>query len=492
MRAKLWIICFAPLVLTGCLSGARGPAVSASADAAVVLSGESRLAKALAHFAQGRLLEEDEGRDSHNALKHYTLAALASPENHEIASRIAVIAIHRRDPDTAIKALERSWRTDPASYDRTVDLAAIYQAVGRFEDALIFYAKALERDTTSAAVYIASASILFHQDRDEHALALLETGYRDADKPHLLGIYLYEQAKRFLVRDALDRSLLCFELLSEWDEAAKPRIYAVLADLYLAAKRTSDALHILRKATQLPDPDPNVFVTLASWLARNDPEEALTLLHDARHRFGENPEILFALGSIYSDTQRYEEAIPLFEAARRQIEEDTPHDDELRLSEAFYIYQGAAYERSGRIAESEAVFEQCLRHYPDSHIVMNYLAYMWAEADTHLDQALKYSIHSLTFEPENGAYLDTLGWIYFKMGLHEIALETLERARALLGHDHEILLHIGDVHEALGNLDGAVSFWEKSVEANPGETNRAVEQLRQHGRSPAPTPGQEE
>ncbi len=488
MRVWLYILCGLPLILSGCLTGANKAAASGSPGGAVSLSepDDAELATALAHFAQGRLLENELGPDSELALEAYRQALAADRGNHDLASRIAVCALYRKDPQTAVAAMESSYHADPSDYRRTVDLASVYQSAERFDDAIAFYRKALEIDATATAVTIALSGVLFHMAKDDEALAALQHGHREAEHPQLVGVYLYDQARLFVSMDDFKRAISCLEVLKAWDEVRKPEVHLILAELYSAEDRNEEAAAVLRAALAMPDPPPEVFTALALVIREDRMEEAVALLDKARTRFAQSPNTLFTIGVIHAEMGRPEKAIELFSSARETSEKMAGTHTPPVLAEAYFLVLGAAYEQLDRSAEAEAVFAEGLALYPDSHRVLNYLAYMWAEENRHLEQALQYSVRSLTLDPDNGAYTDTLGWIQFRLKQHELALETVTRARLLAGDDAEILLHLGDILAALGKMDEAVAAWKQSAEADPSSSNRAVEQLNRHGSPPPP------
>ncbi len=489
MRAWLSMVCL-PLLLTGCMAGANGRTAAPGDPGAVVLvpaPSQGALSKALASYAHGLLLEHEEGPDSQAALAAYQQAFQADPGNHDLASRVAVVALKRHAPQTAIDALKASYAVHPQDYRRTVDLAAVYQATAHAEDAVVFYRRALSIDDTPTAVYIALPGILFQNDRDAEALAVVEEGHRKADEPHLIGVYLYDQARRFVAHGSFDRAIPCLELLRTWDEVRKPDIHLLMAELYLAADRGNEAIRILQEAVSLPEPPPDVFTALAlAALNLGHAELAGTVLAEACERFPESPDALFMIGAVFAEMGRHAQTVDLLLRVMRMTEQTALQREEPppALSEAFYLHLGASYERLGRHADAEAIFRQCLAIYPDSHRVMNYLAYMWAEENRELETALKYSVRSLVLAPNNGAYTDTLGWIYYRMAQYELALETLNKARLLAGDDPEILLHLGDTMAALGDLESAATFWRQSIEGDPSDANRAAEQLRLHGSAP--------
>jgi len=109
--------------------------------------------------------------------------------------------------------------------------------------------------------------------------------------------------------------------------------------------------------------------------------------------------------------------------------------------------RAAALERLDRFEESEALFQQLVEGEPNDANAANYLGYMWAERDVHLDKALELIAHAVALDPENSAYLDSLGWVHFRLGDLAEAERWLRRAVELGGNlgDGTIYCHLGEV-----------------------------------------------
>lgn len=108
---------------------------------------------------------------------------------------------------------------------------------------------------------------------------------------------------------------------------------------------------------------------------------------------------------------------------------------------------------------------------------------MWAVRGVNLDRALDYVQRALAIEPNDGAYVDTLGWVQFKRGDYEAALTALTRASDLIPADPTINEHVGDALQALGQKREALRYWTKSLQSKPdNEPLRA--KLKENGVDP--------
>jgi tetratricopeptide (TPR) repeat protein len=93
-----------------------------------------------------------------------------------------------------------------------------------------------------------------------------------------------------------------------------------------------------------------------------------------------------------------------------------------------------------------------------------------ADRGTHLEEALGYIKKAVELDPQNGAYLDSLGWAYFKLGNYELAEENLRKASERIGNDATVQDHLGDVYQKMGRLKQAAAHWQRALE----EWNKTV------------------
>ena len=103
-------------------------------------------------------------------------------------------------------------------------------------------------------------------------------------------------------------------------------------------------------------------------------------------------------------------------------------------------------------------------------MTLNYLGYMLADRGTKLEEALGMIKKALELDPSNGAYLDSIGWAYFRLGKYEMAEESLVKASQRMGSDPTVQDHLGDLYQKTGRLKLAITHWERAL----NEWNRTV------------------
>lgn len=160
----------------------------------------------------------------------------------------------------------------------------------------------------------------------------------------------------------------------------------------------------------------------------------------------------------------YKDSIPILESAVAKQPD----------SAIAYFMLGAAFERAGRRDRAVAALRKALEIEPDFHAALNYLGYTLAETGENLDEALSLAQRAVALDPDNGSYVDSLGWAYYQLGRHEQARGYLERATRLEPADATLQEHLGDVYVALGQNDRAREAYRRALEL--GEEN--AEQVR--------------
>jgi predicted Zn-dependent protease len=137
---------------------------------------------------------------------------------------------------------------------------------------------------------------------------------------------------------------------------------------------------------------------------------------------------------------------------------------------------GSLLERAEDRKASEAVFLKILEQKPDHAPSLNYLGYMWAETGQNLERAEQMLTRAVGQEPNNGAYVDSLGWVYFRLGKLELAEKYLTDATRLLPHDATVHEHLGDVLAKRGDMQRALKSYRTAIDLDP--ESKDVEKLR--------------
>jgi len=181
----------------------------------------------------------------------------------------------------------------------------------------------------------------------------------------------------------------------------------------------------------------------------------------------EDPQTLLAVAQAYQRLEQYGDSVPLLTKVL------AGHPD---LPAAGFML-GAAYERSGKHDLAVTTFKKVLKADPDFHAALNYLGYMWAEKGENLPEALAMIRRAVALDPDNGAYVDSLGWTHYRLGQYDRARDYLERATRLVPEDATVHEHLGDVYIALGQRDKAREMYRRALTLDDRNAHNA-DQIR--------------
>ena len=258
----------------------------------------------------------------------------------------------------------------------------------------------------------------------------------------------------------------------------------------------------LKELEKAKDKDPksaHIRLKMASVLIRlNRLKEAETILKEAKIIDPDNLDIPLALILVYSYGEKNEELEAEYEEFLKKAHEKKPED--IGISEylaQFYFYKkrpqeaikayekiletnpdyveaffwlGFLYDESGQHEKALQAWERGRDSDPFFAPILNCLGYAYAQAGINLDEALEMIKKALEKEPKNGAYLDSLGWVYFKKGELEKAKKYISEALELV-KDPDIYEHLGDIYVELGDEGAGVDYYKQGLSQFPDSEN---------------------
>ena len=233
-----------------------------------------------------------------------------------------------------------------------------------------------------------------------------------------------------------------------------------LIQAYLLARKYEKAADLARAARQRRPTELRLAQLEARALSkagRND--RAVVVMRDAVAEHADDVQAHLTLAEVLQDAARAEEADQVLDQAAERFPSEI----------GVPFQRGALLEQRKDYPRAELAFRQALARDPLHAPSLNYLGYMLAERGDRLDEAVSLVERALAIDPDNGSYLDSLGWAYFKQGKTAEARKHLERAADLSKSNSVIQDHLGDVLLALNDGNGAIAAWERAL-AGDGES----------------------
>ncbi|MBV8916465.1 MAG: tetratricopeptide repeat protein, partial [Acetobacteraceae bacterium] len=279
-------------------------------------------------------------------------------------------------------------------------------------------------------------------------------------------------AAQLMVRFALD-------LRSDFTAA---RI--LLADIEDGQKRPAAALATLAEISVSDPLAPVVSLRRAALLDETgQSEDATALLDELAREYPDRPEPLAQQGDMLRRKNRFAASVQAYTGAIQRLGVPT------RANWPLFYERGIALERAGRWPEAEADLLTALQLTPDQPNVLNYLAYSWTERGENLDRARAMLEKALAQRPNDGAIVDSVGWLLLRQGDVDGGLKQLERAVELQPEDAVINGHLGDALQAAGRLREAEFQWRRALTMKPEEEDarRITAKLQSLSSAAAPT-----
>ncbi len=203
-----------------------------------------------------------------------------------------------------------------------------------------------------------------------------------------------------------------------------------------------------------------------------DKAGALALARATLQSHPDDPQALVVLADLLRDDDRYEEAVKVLDRLIAKVGGDSA------AAWRLYYLRGASLERAGRWDAAQMDLQRALQLKPDDPEVLNYLGFAWADRGEHLHQALGLLEKATVLDPQDGAVIDSLGWVHYRLGDYRNAVRELELAVSLDPADPEVNDHLGDAYWRSGRRLEARYQWSRVLTLGPDAGRRASAQSK--------------
>jgi tetratricopeptide (TPR) repeat protein len=373
------------------------------------------------------------------ALEQYKVIADANPEDWQTYLRISDIYRKSGKFDLALENLKKAQSMAPDSLEAPYNIAAVYQVQGRYDEAIQVMQDLLKKSEKTDGSYTQA-----EKNNRSVFLERLGTIFRDNNNdPQAIETFR--------------------KMLALGDENAE-RGYQQIIDTYREAKQWQQATDSAKEAVQKLPNNRALKMVYASQLAdMGQPDAGLDQVKSLLKGTPEDRDVYITLSQMYSRLKRWPEA----EQALDKAEPLSTKDEDKQY---IYFLRGSTYERQKKYEPAEEMFRKVLAGDPQNATALNYLGYMLADRGIKLEEALGFIKKAVDLDPTNGAYLDSLGWAYFRLGKFESAEDSLIKASQRIGTDPTVQDHLGDLYQKTGRLKLAAAHWERAI----SEWNKTV------------------
>jgi tetratricopeptide (TPR) repeat protein len=411
-----------------------------------------------------------QSRDFDKAMAMYEKALAQDADNREIRRAYAEALMGGGRTAAARTELQKILQADPDDGVTYLRLAQLDRQEGRFEQARQELERARNLMPDSPEVPYQQVVLEDLLGNEEKAIQILQGLIKRAERPE--GQYTVGEASNRAV--FLERLGLLYRSQEKFAEALEAFKQVAALGKEHAARSASLTVETLRLSRQpekalaeaeagvekFPEDRPLRLLRASLVGERGRVEEAIQQLRVLLNHTPADREVYLAVAQVCSQAKRFPEA----EAAARQALALSVKPDDQEYPQ---FVLGSIYERQKKYELAEEQFKKVLAVNPLNTAAANYLGYMLADRGVRLEESVKYIQKALELEPNNGAYLDSLGWAYFKMQRLDLAQSHLEKAARLISSDPTVQEHLGHLYLQVGKKRQAQEAWERALKEWP-------------------------
>ena len=403
-------------------------------------------------------------RDYASAAEVFKRALALKSDNLQIKRALAQNLLYAERYDEALKQFEELAEADPKDAQAQLRIAEIYRRRKVFDKAAAALAKAKEIDGDSLEVRYDEVNLLDAEGKSAEAIAKLramldETTKRNYNNTEKSSRIMLIERLAELYRDTRQypKAVETVRQIAEIEPTAAPRISANVIETYRIAKDLNAAKAEADAAIKKYPQDELVKTVRASLLAdMGQVDEAAAQI---RTMLGGDKDraTYIQLAQIYEKGKNFSEMEKALEAAEKLSESKSD-------KETIYFNRGAMYEKQKKYAAAEAEFRKVIESNPQSAGALNYLGYMLADRGVRLEEAAELIRKAVDLDPQNGAYLDSLGWVNFRLNKLDEAERNLRESIERTAGDPTVYDHLGDVYLKQGKVKDAIAQWQLSLQ----------------------------
>ena len=378
------------------------------------------------------------------------------PLNLEMQRQQAFFYLRGGDARSAADRYRALVAADPKDMRSQFGLAEALNDLEQYPEAEKFYAALLKAQPEEAELLGGYGISLIGQKKWDEATAVFNRILGLGDAPdHLAALARTQLAHIDLRKENYGAAVETAKSAFIFRDKPNSQAINIALEAMKKQNKAADALALLEPLVAKFPEDPFVNARYVEWLVRAGKKDDAKTHAAAQAKVGPRNAITVAEAYLQANENALAvESIKAAAAAR-------PDDVDLQFQ------LGSVLERANDRKGAEKAFLAVLEKNPDHAQTLNYLGYMWAEGNVNLDKAHEMLTRAVGQEPNNGAYVDSLGWVYFRLGNLDLAEKYLSDAVKLVPRDATVHEHLGDVLAARGDRDRALQSYRTALDLDP-------------------------
>jgi len=385
-----------------------------------------------------------------------------NPSSLELRKMLIEVYIKSDNNDKAFDQIKEAMISYPDDLDLINYKAELYLKSDKYKDAAELFYKLAESDKVPNQKKIEIGQRFFglaqkdstNLDYAYNILSRIKIDSVDWEVPAYIGEILIQKKKDSLAIEYFKNAAK----LADWN----PQLWVRLGGLLFDSGHYVQVVDLMKDVAEKFPNDYAINLIYGLSLSQdNNPEAASKYLYNAVKI---NPNDLMALsayGFTLNQLKKDEEAITYLKKALILAPEDMQSLSVLAM----------IYENRNEFLISDSLYQKALSLDAENILIMNNYAYSLSNRGIRLEESLEMSRKTVEKEPENPSYLDTLGWIYFRIGNYKDAEFYIKKAIEKDKNNATLLDHLGDVYFMKGEKKKAMEYWKNAFELDPDLKN---------------------
>jgi len=387
--------------------------------------------------------------------------------------------------ESATELLQQAKKIDPDDREIRKLLAHLYLVSDNSQKSLQEYKYLYEQNPDDIDISYKYAGLLIKEKEDHKQVQKILKNVLAQDPDQLPA--LEELAKIQLEKGNIDSASTLFDRLIDLDPENE-RYLRIRARIAIGSKNIQKATQLYEKLIEINPEEEAYGETLSRLLMNTDNfDQTEKFLKELISRYPEKTTHYLNLAILYRNNDKYETALSTLDSASTHFPDnsDIPY-----LKGTIYYYQGFGekateylqkalkfnqnhteaahmlannWDQLQQYDKSDSLYKELIQKNPEDAIALNNLAYSLAQRATNLDSALNYVNRALKLRPDNPSYLDTKGWVYYKLNKPREAAKWIKKALEKIDNGNaEIYQHLGEIYLKLKNEKAAQKYFEEA------------------------------
>ncbi len=369
--------------------------------------------------------------------------------------------------DRAIAAFQQAVAADPEYYNAWIELGLTYEVQKNYVDAERVFSNLVDLGIANQQILFRLVELNLKLNNPDQALSYI---LQAADDPALI----LDAANLLLSRDFYDHAAEILDPMSRENPIPVDALFFLAVLEYEGRDNPEKAMAYLESIPENHQRYERSLIFRIHLLYRKDDKVgAKELCAKAMDIFPKQPEFHLIMAEMHEYDGEYQQALDLLLKATATWPDNTG-----------ILYRlGMVYDRMEHRDQAMLVMDKIISKDPEHADALNYLGYSLAEQGRDLERAELLIDNALKVKPDNGYFVDSLAWVYFKQGRNRLAWQEIQRAVLLVDSDPVIWEHYGDIARALRLISEARKGYEKALELEGDNAEEVRIKLNALGRA---------